>query len=122
MSLDHGNWIRVPSGVGGIYYHFIIHQDNAGVQLAMAFNDKAKNKKFFDMLHQHKEVIEREYKKPLVWNRLDHRKMSRICHMLDIGGYKDRPRWEEIQTEMINAMRHFQKVMQPFIEEIASKI
>lgn len=122
MSLDHGNWIRVPSGVRGVYYNFIIHKDNAGIQLSIMFNDKEKNKKFFDKLYLQKEFIEKQFGKPLVWARLDKKNMSRIYCLLDTGGYQTQSQWKQIQNEMIKAMERFRKIMQPLIEEIAGRI
>jgi len=54
--------------------------------------------------------------KPLSWQRLDDKRACRIACVMSNGGYKDDESiWQNIQTEMIDAMTHLENALSPFI-------
>lgn len=74
------NWYQFTSGVAGIYYAACFGQGGkARVELYIDQGDAETNKRLFDALAADCQDIEREFGKPLTWERLDDRRASRIA-------------------------------------------
>lgn len=52
---------------------------------------------------------------PLIWDRLEEKRASRIYYTIKIGGYRDEDRFNEIQDAMIDAMIHLEKSLRQYI-------
>ena len=68
------------------------------------------NKTLFDRLMEQKESIESELGESLEWERLDHRKASRVCIRRQGSIDDDRKTLEEIENWMIDKLFDFKRV------------
>ena len=67
--------IRVPYGV---HMCAVIGYNLARIEIYFNSGDKEINKKVYDFLYVHKEEIEAEYGRPLIWQRLTDKVTCRI--------------------------------------------
>jgi hypothetical protein len=117
---DH--WIGIGGGKSGLAFNFTIFQDHAGCELYL---DRGKgydelNKQRFDELHSHKAEIETAYGGPLEWQRLDHRRASRIkIPDIEGGGLPERESWPKLHVAMVDAMVRLRNALKPFIDDLS---
>lgn len=107
-------WLTAGAGIqSGVSYNYNIWKDSAAVNLWIQNEDAATNKRIFDSLLAKKNQMERDFGAPLLWERLDDKRASRIRFEIDKGGL-DEPeeRWPEIQDAMIDGMRRLAKAIQ----------
>jgi len=90
------NWVNSRSGHSGIYYTFIITDAYVKVQLWIGKYKQAQNKQIFDHLHASKVAIEAAFGAPLVWERLDAKKSSRIDWVLSDVSVSNENDWDKI--------------------------
>ncbi|MDI3538261.1 MAG: hypothetical protein PWQ13_284 [Bacillota bacterium] len=73
------NWYNIGTGRSGFAYGAAFKQKGRfGVELCIDIGEKEKNKQFFDQLYKEKESIEQELGMPLIWDRLDDARLSRV--------------------------------------------
>jgi hypothetical protein len=76
------SWIGTGAGKAGIGYNYVITYKYASCEIYLdkgkEFEEPNVNKARFDQLYKHKEEIEKEIGEKLNWERLDHRRASRI--------------------------------------------
>ena len=90
----------------------MIRPDSGSVELYIDRADSAENKAIFDRLIAQRDRCEAEFGPPLTWERLDHRRASRIKYEVDRGGYRSpEPDWPEIQAEMVSRMIRLEEVL-----------
>ena len=81
--------------------------------------DADTNKNTFDALHEKKQQIEQAVGKPLDWDRLDHRRASRISlYFPDEIRITDEERWPEARTWLVQAMGNMRNAFNPILEEL----
>ena len=99
---------------------FIYTVQNKGARVDLYINsgEKAKNKAIYDSFYAHKDKIEQTFGDELKWERLDDKDACRISKLLDVGSYKDKEKWPEIQKRMIDGMVRFENAMMPYIMEL----
>ena len=72
------SYLDTGAGKAGIYYHFIISEQGARVQLYIDRGNSDWNKRVYDTLINDKSAIEKAFGDPLVWERLDDKRASII--------------------------------------------
>ncbi len=73
------NWLRFGAGQPGFSFVWsITADDRLNVELNIDVRERELNKSLFDALVDDRARIEAQFGTPLQWERLDHRKMSRI--------------------------------------------
>lgn len=77
------NWLELSSGVSGLRFSWVLPREGTAggalrVELYIDVGDKVENKAFFDGIKNHQNEIESQLGMALNWERLDHRKASRI--------------------------------------------
>ncbi|MDD4834210.1 MAG: DUF4268 domain-containing protein [Lutispora sp.] len=110
------NWINAGSGVSGVPYTFSISKSYARVELYIDTGDKIENKKLFDYLYKNKEYIDMAFGEPLIWERLDDKKASRISSSIDKNSY-GRENWDSIIPDLIDRMARFEKTFGGFLKK-----
>lgn len=70
-------------GISGFCICCVANYDNARVDFYLSSGDQNRNKKVFDMLHEHKNEIESRLGVSLIWNRADEHKASWISYFLN---------------------------------------
>jgi len=117
------NWYSFSSGVRGVIFSNSFAQGGkVRAELYIDLQDKDRNKKVFDRLHEQQAAIEKEYGGTLTWERLDDRRASRIAAYRD--GSIDDPietRTQLMQWSIDNLLK-LKKVLLPRAKEIASSI
>jgi hypothetical protein len=113
---DH--WLSVGAGKSNFHYSFVIRLEDAQIELYIDQKDQKKNKRYFDILHSHKERIEQEFGDHLDWQRLDDKRACRVRYVINTSGLSDRENWPQLQMEMIEAMIQLQGALQPEIPKL----
>ena len=114
------DWIAAGSGVRGLPFCYVIHQEEGKVELYIdrGAGKTAENKRIFDQLHSQKKQIEGDFGGELSWQRLDDKQACRIAYTT-MGGWKsDESKWPEIQAAMINAMIRLDKALTPQLAKL----
>lgn len=115
------SWIGTSSGVRGLNLNYAVLQDECRVELYIdrGKDSAAENKGIFDQLYLHKDEIEKEFGAPLVWDKLENGRASRIGYTLHDGGYRSpEDEWEQIQKKQIDAMNRFEKALRPYLKQL----
>ncbi len=121
ISPSEYTWIATGSGRRGLTYNYVIweHEGAAELYIDRGKAADAENKAIFDTLLKSKADVEKEFGRPLEWERLDNRRACRIRSTINAGGWKDpEEQWPEIQEQMIDAMIRLEKVLAPRIEKL----
>lgn len=114
------HYIRTGAGKSGVGFAYVIHRDGGQVELYIDHDsDTGKlNKAIFDNLYAQKDAIEREFRDALEWERLDHRRASRIVKRFTGGGLAAPDTWPTLQDQMIDAMIRFEKVFRQRVTKV----
>jgi hypothetical protein len=111
------HWIAAPSGYPGIRYVYCVWQEQSGIELYIDDGSADTNKRIFDHLHAHKEMIEGTYGATLGWERLDDKRACRIFDdSCEIGLRSPREQWADAYQAMIEAMIRIEAAMKPHLE------
>jgi hypothetical protein len=114
------HWIGGSSGIRGLGWVYIIAPDHGTVELYIDRGISDENKAIFDTLFARREECEATFGRPLIWERLDKRRASRIKHQIDLGGYRTpEERWPAIQAEMVSQMTALEKALGAMVAESA---
>lgn len=110
-------WYAFTSRVRGVKYSFAF--SGGGRAQAEAYIDRGDatwNKWLFDELFAQRDILEAEFGEPLVWERLDHRRASRIACKRP-GSIEDPPETlTEIENWAIDRLLRFKEVFGPRLE------
>lgn len=118
---DH--WL-VAGGTGMTYisYQLVITKTDAAIQLNMGRTSQLENKLIFDAFQQHKEAIEKAFGEPLVWERMEDKKSSRISYYKTGLNYFNEDEWQEIIDFLILYANKMEVAVKPFITEVRNKL
>jgi len=116
-----GDWVNAGSGKSGIVFGYSLTKNSGVVEIY--FNKGGKtgpkiNKSRFDAFYKYKNEIEKEFGAPLVWQRLNGRRTSRILYKFNIGGWANEGKWNELQDKMVDAMVRLEKAFKKYISKI----
>jgi len=115
------NWLSAGSGKSGIHFNYVIWlEGGTAVELYIDTGDGDQNKRIFDHILANKEKIERNFGAPLMWERLDNRRASRIRYVMECEGLRDTASWASIQDRMIDAMDRFSGALRPQLDEFGT--
>jgi hypothetical protein len=119
-AISPGEYSYVGTGAGksGLAFTYTITQHGATVELYIDRGDAVENQSVFESLHTHKDEIEAAYESGLSWEPLEGKRGCRIAERLDIGGYRDEDKWEEVQDAMIDRMVRLESALRPFIAKL----
>lgn len=120
ISPSTDTWVNASAGVAGLALAYVVKQHSARVEL---YIDRGKGTDeetmgIFDELHAQREDIEAVFGRPLTWKRLDGKRACRISHTTEIGGYRDREKWPELQDAMVDTMIRFEAALRPHIDAL----
>jgi len=113
------SWFNFPVGRVGFAIASAFGQSNLfRVELYIDTGDKAKNKAAFDALYKDREAVEASIGHPVVWQRLDDRRASRIYCGTE-GSIDDDPQHlEELQEWALDLVWAFRKVFRPRVQKL----
>lgn len=78
ISPNHFHYVSAGSGVRGVPYNFVAARSFARVELYVDRGEKEESKTIFDELYAQRTSIEAAFGAPLVWERLEDKRASRI--------------------------------------------
>jgi hypothetical protein len=111
-------WLSSSAGRSGLSLSYVIAKDLASTELYIDVGVQDKNKAIFDRFFAERETIEHEFGDTLEWERLDHRRASRIIKRFYNGGRNAKENWPQIQDQLIDAMIRLDKVFRRRIQEM----
>lgn len=106
------NWISAGTGQRGVGLNFAATQSYGRAELYIDRGDKAENEAIFDRLHAERDAIEAAVGVPLVWERLDNRRASRI-KLERAGDVFDPTQWPDLIRFMVDAMVRLERGLKP---------
>lgn len=113
------NWWQTSTGIiNGVTFCFVANQDACWVEIYVGTDNPETNDSIFDQLYSRKVEIESEYGHELIWERLDHRKGSKIKHQIDIGIKDTESQWSDIQDRLVDMMVRYEKVMKSELKKV----
>jgi hypothetical protein len=112
------SWMGGASGIRGLGWNYGISPDSGLVELYIDRGAAEENKAIFDTLFADRDECEADFGGPLLWERLNHRRASRIKCEVELGGYRSpETKWPEIQGEMVSRMSALEKALGPLLEK-----
>jgi hypothetical protein len=118
ISPSDDQWISTGAGRSGLALSYYTRKHNGQAELAIDTGNQAENKRLFDHLALSRAAIDMEFGGSLSWERMDEKRMSRIRHIVDSGGYLDEERWPDIQDELIDAMIRLERAFRPHLDAL----
>jgi hypothetical protein len=109
------SWLSAGAGIkSGVAYNYNVWIDSAAADLWIQTESAAENKRIFDHLHGQREKVEASFGGPLIWDRLDDKRASRVRAEVKVGGlYEPEAQWPKIQDAVIDAMDRLVKALRP---------
>jgi len=116
------SWYFFTSGTRGVSYAFAFAGGGrAQTETYIDRQDAAWNKRLFDALHAQRESIETAFGEKLEWERLDHRRASRIARKRP-GNIEDPPEvLEEIEDWAVDRLLRFKRVLGPRVSALVAE-
>lgn len=118
-SVTAENWIAGGAGRMGLGFMYVVLQDSIRVELYLNTGRRAQNKTWFDELAAHREEVDRHVGLPMDWQRLDDANASRICTVLEPGGWAVTDSWPSAIPAAVDAMIRLRDVFQPLIRGLS---
>lgn len=120
ISPRQSSWIGAGSGRRGLAYNYSIRKHDGGVHLYIDRGKGAEeeNKRIFGLLLKSRESIEGDFGDALSWIQTEGMRACFIAKDIEVGGYRDEPKWREVQDAMIDAMVRLERALKPHIERL----
>lgn len=109
------NWISGFFGISGFNITCIANYDQARVELYLGKSKKEDNKKIFDQLMQYKTEIENSLKVPLIWNRGDDIKSSKVVYKINNVSIENEIDWLQMARFHAEWSKKFYDVIVPYL-------
>jgi len=120
VSPSKDNWITAGAGKSGMGWSYAITMDKGSVELFINRGPDKKDEtdKIYERISEDRDKIENEFGEPLIWDRVEGRRVCRIKSISEIGGLKDTDSWDQIQEDMIDRMTRLEKALRPSLSKI----
>jgi hypothetical protein len=115
-----GHWIGTPSQIKGASFNFAIYKSACRVEFYIDTLDKELNTKIFNILNQEKEIIEESFGNKLKWDNKETARYAAIRYDM-IGGIYQTELWEEMVSNMVNAMIKLERTLQPYYKTVSNQ-
>lgn len=120
VSPSKDNWVTAGAGRSGMGWSYVITMDKGSVEL---FIDRGPDKKeetdkIFDKILSDRDRIENQFGEPLIWDKVDGRRVCRIKSACQLGGLKDTELWDRIEEDLIDRMVRLEKALKPALSAI----
>jgi len=114
-------WLSAGAGISGLSYNLIITKSYAAIELTLNSASKEENKRLFNTIEKHREVIEKNFGKPILWERMLESKMSRIKHQLDHVNFYVDSDLETMKTFFVQNLSSFYDAFNPVINGLKKR-
>lgn len=118
VSPSNDHWLSAGSGMSGVSFNTIITKYCARVELSIYGKTQEENKEIFDLLELRKEKIEENFGHPLVWERLDDKRMSRIKFEKGDLNIFNKDDWEAMIRFFIEYLPRFERALKGPVENV----
>ena len=120
VSPGKDNWVTAGAGKSGMGWSYAITMDRGTVELFIDRGPEKKDEtdKIFEKILNDKEKIEKEFGEPLIWDKVEGRRVCRIKSLCEIGGLNDSALWDRIQEDMIDRMVRLEKALRSILSTI----
>ena len=108
---DH--WYDVAIGTSEAHVAINLVNKDGNIVVEFYIND---NKALFDRLFQMKDEIEQQLGIPVVWDRLDNKKASRIKYYIDGLNFDDHSNYESLINQAIDAAVKMRDVFRQYLQ------
>lgn len=109
------NWVGARKH--GQWWNYVVLQDETRVELYIDDADPATNKAIFDALAKKRPEIETAFGGPLLWQRLNDKRASRVSFSVP-GGWANRGTWPEAIKEAAGAMQRIYGALAAHVEAL----
>ncbi|MDD4778479.1 MAG: DUF4268 domain-containing protein [Fermentimonas sp.] len=116
VSPSNGNWLNAGAGIGGIAYTMIVTRNSIYIDLTISTSNKGQNKRYFNKLLKHKQIIEESFGDDLEWMENPELKVSRIRYEIKGLSVYDESHWNEMNDSFINYLPKFEAALKPYID------
>ncbi|HEX6985418.1 MAG TPA: DUF4268 domain-containing protein, partial [Planctomycetaceae bacterium] len=104
------------AAVSGLYLNYVIGRGAARVELGI-FRSQEESKRVFDQLAAAREEIEARFGEPLDWQRLDQKKICRICREFP-AKIRDEATWPELIERLVASMIRLEGALRPHLDRL----
>lgn len=120
VSPGKDNWVTAGAGKSGMGWCYVIKMDKGTVEL---FIDRGPDKKdetdkIYEKILNDRDKIEEQFGEPLIWDKIEGRRVCRIKSICEVGGLKDTDLWDQIQEDLIDRMIRLEKALRPALSTI----
>ena len=120
VSPSKDNWITAGAGKSGMGWSYSITMDKGSVEL---FIDRGPDKKdetdkIYGKIFEDGKKIQDQFGEPLIWDKVEGRRVCRIKSLSEAGGLNDSDSWDQIQEDMIERMIRLEKSLKPALSKI----
>lgn len=116
------NWLSAGSGVGGIHYSTVVTKLGPRIELVISGKSQESNKVIFDLLKDRQSTIAEAFGKPLIWERLDDIKKSKIKYEIGNLNFYNKDDWATMIQFFVEFLPKFEEAFKPHIEGIRQKV
>lgn len=121
ISPNHFHYVSAGSGVRGVPFNFVASKSYGRVELYIDRGDKDESKAVFDDLYSQRAQIERTFGGPLVWERLDDKRASRI-KAEEAGDFLDDADRPRLIAFMVDAMSKLEASLKDPLAQLQRKL
>jgi hypothetical protein len=121
ISPNHFHYVSAGSGLRGVPYNFVAARSFARVEIYIDRGEKDESKAIFDELCGQRASIESAFSGPLVWERLDDKRASRIKAEVP-GDPFDEAQRPELMSFMIDAMTRLERALKDPLARIQARL
>ncbi|MEO0900251.1 MAG: DUF4268 domain-containing protein [Bacteroidota bacterium] len=121
ISSSKDAWIGTGIGMSGINLNLGVAKSYTRGEIYISRGNKEENERCFDFLLERKELIEKAFGAPLIWERMDEKIDCRIKAQLDGVSLYDKAYWQQMITYLIDISEKLNRTFRPVIRELNSK-
>jgi len=115
-------WIGSSVGMAGVNINFVVTKKYARTELYINRGSKEENKKFFDLLYQLKDEIEKEFGSGLVWEKMEDNVTCRVKNQLDNVNVFDDKDWPRMNEFLIDSAERMHRAFKESIKKARKAI
>jgi len=79
---------------------------------------KGETDKIYEKIFNDREKIENQFGEPLIWDKVEGRRVCRIKSICELGGLKDAELWDKIREDLIDRMMRLENALKPALSTI----
>ena len=116
-------WLGTSTGLRGVGYNCAVTKNSAQAEIYIdrGKDNPSENKEIFDELEKNKSKIEEKFGDKLEWEPLPDSRACRIKKVIEIGGWQNEDKWEEVHEKLIDYCMRMKDSFDPIISNLQKK-